>query len=209
MLLLVFCCFNSSLPRQKFADMQNIVLAVWFLTVTLQNAQFIERLMRGCKHYMYCKLKCTYQFQSQPDCNPTSTGKHNINSTYRSMSASLHRSLGLLSRVTRLDQSDTGLLALARLFKRMLNCKFLYSNWSTFPIMQRITYYSETFHRYLWATWVALQYFIHLEGLSGHAVTLPDHAERRWDLHEVDLTLFVPVPGKYKCFYYKFKCCNI
>ena len=32
---------------------------------------------------------------------------------------------------------------------------------------------------------------MHLEGLSGHAVTLSEHAERMWDLDEVDLDLFL------------------
>ncbi len=32
--------------------------------------------------------------------------------------------------------------------------------------------------------------YIQLEGLSEHAVTLSDHAERMWDLDEVDLDPF-------------------
>ncbi len=38
---------------------------------------------------------------------------------------------------------------------------------------------------------------IHLEGLSGRAVTLCDHAETNY---EVDLEPFVSVPGQYECF---------
>ena len=39
---------------------------------------------------------------------------------------------------------------------------------------------------------IALQYCIHLQGLSGHTVTLSDHAEKMWGLHvdEVDLDPF-------------------